>query len=240
MEAIVDNSEVYSAMVSEQTTGGKVWDAARVMLQFLDATPKMLANRPTVLELGSGTGWLGMTIACRFELTSMVMTEMLEGQALTWLEHNLARNRSAGLPVHVVSAVALDWGWVNQPGTHGAVLGAHWDIVIGSDLVYNEAGVRMLPQLFAALANPGTRVLYAHTLNRFEFLDEQFLGALRACGLRYTEVWPEPTACTDGQQSSGHGAGDGDFEFSGELFPEMRVVVLLIERDRKEATNSQL
>ena len=51
-----------------------------------------------------------------------------------------------------------------------------------------QIGVDMLPKTIRALARPGTQVLYAHTLYRYEAFDLDFLSALTACGIAYREV----------------------------------------------------
>jgi hypothetical protein len=94
--------------------------------------------------------------------------------------------------------------------------------VLGSDLIYSEEGAALLPHVLRAVATGGangTTILYAHTLGRYEALDEAFLSSLNAAGLVAMEVrepWlaPPPSLCSASR-----------FE---ELFPEMRVAVLAI------------
>ncbi|PNW73462.1 hypothetical protein CHLRE_14g632839v5 [Chlamydomonas reinhardtii] len=96
--------------------------------------------------------------------------------------------------------------------------GVAWDLIIGSDLVYNEVGAVYLPRVLRALSRPGhTRVLYAHTKHRFDTWDMRFYEELAAQGLSLAEVWetgapsppPSPPPLT-------------------ELFPDMRVAVFQI------------
>ncbi|KAG2483014.1 hypothetical protein HYH03_018094 [Edaphochlamys debaryana] len=94
------------------------------------------------------------------------------------------------------------------------VAGVHWDLVIGSDLVYNEIGAVHLPRVLRALARPGTTILYGHTKHRFDTFDVRFFEELAAQGLAVTEAHepgvpsppPSPPPLT-------------------ELFPEMRIAV---------------
>ena len=251
-EVLVSDSAEYLSFATEQTTGGHVWDAARHLLRYFEAHPELLAGKPTVLELGSGTGFLGMSLAARFDMERMVLTEMVQGGALKWLDHNVAINRQAGQPLSAVQTAALDWSWVSS-GPAGAdasesdvadqqaftnMFATRWDYVIGSDLVYNEIGVQMLPLVIAALAKGHTRVLYAHTLNRFEFFDRDFFEALASAGLECTEVWPADGAQVANFGSAAVGAArcdEGDQEqdgFSGELFPEQRVIVIEMRQRR--------
>jgi hypothetical protein len=240
---IVDDEQTYTTVATKQTTGGHVWDAARELLRFFQcpAGAGMLDGQLRVLELGAGTGWLGMQLASRFEIGEMVMTEMCDGAALEWLQHNLNLNSTASN----VRAAALDWAWCADGATDivaaasvaereacTEILGSNWDLVVGSDLVYNEIGAAMLPRVMAALASRGllggavgatptaTRVLYAHTLNRYEFLDREFFKQCALNGLRCVELWPEHGRVHNDESS------DPDAGFSGQLFPEQQIVVL--------------
>jgi len=99
--------------------------------------------------------------------------------------------------------------------------------------VYNDVGVRMLPRVIAALAQKDTRVLYAHTLNRFEFLDRDFFEELASVGLQCREVWPSDGSTDANFGSAAVGASPQSSKvdqdgFSGELFPDQRVVVIQI------------
>ena len=231
-------------MATEQTTGGHVWQAAHTLLDYFEARPALLAARPAVIELGAGTGFLGMSLARDFAVSRMLLTEMVVGGALTWLDRNVARNRDAGVPLESLSTAALDWAWADEDETTEGPFASVWDVVIGSDLVYNEIGVQMLPRVFARLLAGGTAVAYyAHTLNRYEFLDRDFFKALAAEGLRCQQVWPDEV--DDEADEEGAAAGrsaeeaprdedDDDagsvVSWSGELFPEMRIVVFRIRR----------
>ncbi|GLC46774.1 hypothetical protein PLESTB_001660700 [Pleodorina starrii] len=90
-----------------------------------------------------------------------------------------------------------------------------WDLVLGSDLVYNDVGADCLPRVMRALAGSGSgRILYCHTKHRFDTHDMQFFSQLAACGLECREVHepsvpsppPSPPPLT-------------------ELFPDMRIAV---------------
>lgn len=271
----IDTEDNFAAMGTKQTTGGHVWDAALLLRRHLEEEPPSGA----VLELGSGTGWLGMALACDFtsRLDRVILTEMIDGGAFRWLEHNVQRNREAGLPLSACELVPLDWSWLTAPGADAAAdqgaaaleqLGTRWDYILGSDLVYNDAGAAAVPAVIAALLRrsdvvraaadadrPPTRVLYAHTLGRFEMLDLDFFDALRAEGLVW-RVARDESADAGPPVAARRGAADGavrehveraeapgsalreaapefdgpEFAFSGELFPDQRLVVLEIAR----------
>eukprot|EP00960_Hanusia_phi_P068221 766789-Hanusia_phi.AAC.1 len=97
------------------TTGGRVWDAAHRMADFLEAMQEDLGlSRPgmQILELGAGCGWLGMTVARNLPHARVCMTEMEQGGALEHLEHNVALNRRDGM-LGNAETCACDWShWV--------------------------------------------------------------------------------------------------------------------------------
>ncbi len=254
----IDSPESYVSTVTSQTTGGKVWPAARTLYDHL-ASSRTRPPRGKLLELGAGTGWLSMALACDFPALELVVpTEMLHGNAFAWLERNIAMNAEAGLPLSACRAQPLDWSWLadadeaslpsegdaGEAEARAAALeqlrGVAWDLIVGSDLVYDEEGARALPAAIAALlrlgGGEGRRVLYAHTLGRFEILDRDFLEALHAEGLSAYELGADPPG--EGSAESADGADPRAArvdlaaavpDFSGSLFPEMRVAVLEIE-----------
>ena len=67
-----------------------------------------------------------------------------------------------------------------------------FNLVIGSDLVYDHAGAAALVRVLFVAASTSRRVLYAHTINRFEDLDLEFFSALERAGLRAERVWAAP------------------------------------------------
>ena len=68
------------------------------------------------------------------------------------------------------------------------------DFLLGSDLVYEESGVKMLPKVIAAkllstrCKEPDSFMLYAHTKHRYDGMDVDFFENLEKEGLDYEEV----------------------------------------------------
>ncbi|KAF6263177.1 putative methyltransferase-domain-containing protein [Scenedesmus sp. NREL 46B-D3] len=118
------------------TTGGTVWNAARRCASFLESEAKKIGlDRPgvRVLELGAGCGLLGMLVARNTPAAAEVcLTEQAFGGALEHLRHNVQAN-------------------MHLPNMATVTTCAHWDVIIGSDLVYNSAGVMGFPRVLAAL-----------------------------------------------------------------------------------------
>jgi hypothetical protein len=151
-----------------ESTGGKVWDASLAFFGFLSASRELTSPQPmNILELGSGCGWLGMRMSKQFPSAKITMTEQVEFGALEWLHHNISLN-----PDLNIEAVELDWA--DRPES---VTASHWDFVIGCELVYSYRGACLLANVISSLvSNPDTVCFYAHSLNRFESVDERMFS----------------------------------------------------------------
>ena len=182
-------SDEYTSFATKQTTGGEVWGAARSLQAYLESHPFELDGCRTVLELGSGTGWLGMTVARNAPAIERIyLTDMLEGGAFAWLQHNVALNTA--LSLRAVEAMPCDWAWFGASGdakpaaaaaaaaaaaqqqqqqqqqqaaaaaaaaddddddvarARSVLQSTSFDLAIGSDLVYEEGGMRALAHAF--------------------------------------------------------------------------------------------
>ena len=95
------------------TTGGHVWPAAKRLAAFLEHEHRALGmdrEGATVLELGAGCGWLGMTLAHNLpSLSCVCMTEQEGGDGVVWLQHNVALNEDTHNVGRVVSVAPCDW-----------------------------------------------------------------------------------------------------------------------------------
>eukprot|EP01065_Artemidia_motanka_P022370 TRINITY_DN26560_c0_g1_i1.p1 TRINITY_DN26560_c0_g1~~TRINITY_DN26560_c0_g1_i1.p1 ORF type:complete len:262 (+),score=66.93 TRINITY_DN26560_c0_g1_i1:124-909(+) len=207
-----------------RTTGGCVWGAARRLATFLEHASGGLGAFKAgsrVLELGSGAGWLGLTVARNAPGCVVQMTEQAEGGALKWLEHNIQKARACGKELCEVRAGECDWGVAGRPldgqedSEATCTLRQHWDVVLGSDLVYEDAGVHLLPKVLASVVKSDTLCFYAHTRGRFEDKDMEFVSNLEEAGLSVREVWEEGAPPPPPSPSSP----------LTELFPEQRVAV---------------
>eukprot|EP00899_Mesostigma_viride_P017495 jgi/Mesvir1/25747/Mv01928-RA.1 len=109
---LYDDIQVESAALN--TTGGRVWGAAKRLCQYLEATADAIGmSKPGVriLELGSGTGWLGLMLARNLPQADLVaVSEQPSGRGLAWLRHNVYANQRR-LPSRLdhVRVVACDW-----------------------------------------------------------------------------------------------------------------------------------
>jgi hypothetical protein len=176
---IVDEVQRQLVIADRATvTGGRVWPAAHTLCSYLELCATALGlhrDGIRILELGAGCGLLGLTLARNLPGAEVWLTEMEYGGALEHLQYNVARNNLAQHPLsaRVASLDWTEWRWPSKTalpkwsGDREKLASSSWDLIIGSDLVYNEAGVKMLPQVIRCLCSEDTIVLYCHTKNRF-------------------------------------------------------------------------
>ena len=244
------------------TTGGHTWEAAHELFAFLAQVDILgiFAHDENgsqqrglrLLELGSGSGWLGLNLAEIFRAHALSVssrekerrdTDTLHitlteqpGEALEWLIHNVDRFGPA--PGHgstvCVRAQSLDWAMQDFGEGYDVSSYEQTDLILGSDLIYNEIGATCLPRIvkqlltlmmprFSAVNRCLVRsispyFLYAHTFHRYDLLDERFLQECEQIGLVVQEVADAVTWQLVPVNEV----------FCEEIFPEKRIAILHI------------
>ena len=185
----------FDTLNSLATTGHKVWPAARKLASFLEKKGSeygcmnkintdntSIFRRVRILELGSGTGWLGLTIADNIQnLEEIRLTEQEAGMGFLQrnIEYHLVNRRIKNSDR--VTTSTFEW----SKGAEALVDEAwSWDLIIGSDLVYNEEGCNDLPLIWKEFLTAASKnsdqsvfpndlplILYCHTKRRYEDLD---------------------------------------------------------------------
>jgi len=174
-----------------------VWPSSKSLLEYLLQQEHLEGTN--VLELGSGTGWLGITLARNLEhnrIHQLVLTDCRP----TWTQANVDAAKQRGIlpPVvsNCVSVAPMDWKNDAQV-QHVAGMADDsygWNLILGSDLVYSEDGAHDLANAMAIVLahNPSTannrhkpRLVYAHTLGRMPDVDDLWLQELVANGLQW-------------------------------------------------------
>lgn len=118
---------------SQDTTGYAIWAASLVMSHWLASQDTSLFRNKIVLELGSGCGVPGLFVAKAAKEARVYLTDWNE-KALSNLSHNIEAN---GLD-QSASAHFMNW---QEKGTWPV---PQADILVGSDLVYQESMVDCL------------------------------------------------------------------------------------------------
>ncbi|ORX44605.1 hypothetical protein DM01DRAFT_1340365 [Hesseltinella vesiculosa] len=111
--------------------GGKTWEAAYVMVDYLlwrHSLDSTFFQRKTVLDLGSGTGLVGLALAKACPLEHMELTD--QEPMMQLMKDNITLNDLSN-----TSASLLDWG---VPHSHQV------DVVLASDCVYLEIAFQPL------------------------------------------------------------------------------------------------
>lgn len=126
----------------------KVWEAAIVLADHL--LHAGLDPAASVLEIGSGMGIAGLLLgSCGHDVT---ITDF-EPDALELLEMNVRHNRLDNVRVQ-----NLDW---HQPG-----LDRKFDMICGSELIYNEASIEPVTALLDTHLRTGGTVYLTHDVRR--------------------------------------------------------------------------
>ncbi|MBW2172270.1 MAG: methyltransferase domain-containing protein [Deltaproteobacteria bacterium] len=126
----------------------KIWEASIVLAHHLVQIE--FEKEQAILEIGAGMGVTGLFLgACGHKVT---ITDY-EDDALELLRMNVELN---GLKN--VSIRKLDW--------HNPDLTEEYDVILGSELVYNETSIDPIIQLFRTYLRPTGTVFLAHDIQR--------------------------------------------------------------------------
>ncbi len=134
----------------------KVWEASIVLADHLVRIG--LEKEKDILEIGAGMGIAGLFLGA---LGHKVTITDYEEDALQLLRMNAEHN-----DLNCVSVKRLDW---NNPQLKGK-----YDIICGSELIYNQASIQPIIDLFRGHLRPEGSVYLAHDLQRKCVV--QFLG----------------------------------------------------------------
>lgn len=121
----------------------KLWEASAVLVQQMADLP--VDQKRSILELGSGLGVAGITAAAMGH--DVTLTEY-DSNAVDYLQANAAMNNCDRAVVR-----RLDWF---QPDLEG-----NFDLIIGSELVYQEEAVDTLGHIFERYLKPDGKIILA-------------------------------------------------------------------------------
>lgn len=212
-----EGHEIAVDFEASRTTGGTTWPAADGLVHFLTVRDKKLLLGGSVLELGSGTGWAGLSlaawIASHHHGPHLVYLTDQRAQ-LGLLQRNVERNKA------LVSNVVVHELDFLEPVPE-EMLRCDWGLIVASDVVYTREVAEGLPRLLEMLLRKARCMcIMAHTLRRLDDYDNIFFQSMLDLGLRVAEVNQE-----DGT------LGPTPFCDEIELFPEQRVAILQITLD---------
>ena len=175
-------------LISDGTTGLRTWAAGKFLFYWLQSRPQLLRDK-SVLELGCGTGFTGISLLNCDELSfkSLTLTDhhdkVLEGLCTNLRSNFKLDSSSDSLPLScqirskVVSVQVLDWTDFDVPE-------AVPDLVIGADIVFDTTVIPYLVKTISNFVRSGANALLANCI-RDEATDDAFAKELDKAGLKY-------------------------------------------------------
>jgi predicted nicotinamide N-methyase len=122
-----------------------------------------------ILELGSGTGLLGISALCN-GAAEVMLTDL--AYTLDNLNNNIIENSLNDLNIH---AALLDW---SNSSTYP--VDKNWDVIIAADVVWLEELVEPLVKTLRSLSNSDT-VIYISHQTRSRHTDDLLFNMLKSC-----------------------------------------------------------
>lgn len=139
---------LHEPSMTEDNLGLKTWTSSVLLASRLRSLSKFLPSQPRVLELGSGTGLVGIAAACVWA-ADVTLTDLPE--ILPNLTSNINRNRATSESCGGQMAVQpLDWGTTTPPSNE-----ARYSVIVAADPLYSADHPRLLTQAVARWLQPG-------------------------------------------------------------------------------------
>ena len=167
------------------STASTVWDAGMVLAAHLHTAAYRRASAAgstprRCLDLGSGTGIVGLAAAATSTFSRVVLTDLPSVAPL--LERNAERNPGrASVEVEV-----LPLRWEDAAAVRTAAARGPFDLIVGGDLLYRPPVVEPLLTALSALATEATVVLLAASLQHSPETLRLFKRAAAAAGFAVT------------------------------------------------------
>ena len=193
--------------------GGKLWDAALVLMHFLRSPAKCGGGRhmvegKCVVELGAGTGLVGLCCALCLEAKDVLITDIEEVCQLIDVNiqlNGLSEERGMGLGS---STLSLPLVWDDPPAFKTSPRISAVDTVVLSDVVYDPELyvplVATLSELVQPASSPGIKNVDVLLAWRHRNPDDfRFWVALAAAGFTYAEIALEVLRAECGQSLCG-------------------------------------
>ena len=168
-----DAGIVLAAMVYEQWM---LSDGARRTAEE-DATDR---SKRRCLDLGSGTGIVGLAAAACGGFSQVVLTDM--PSVVPLLEHNVERNRSALVHDGRCGLETVSLRWDDAAELRSVAALGPYELIVGGDLLYRPQVVEPLLAALRALVGRRTTVLLAASLQHSPETIDLFVDAAATAG----------------------------------------------------------
>mmetsp|Transcript_7866 Transcript_7866/g.14472 ORF Transcript_7866/g.14472 Transcript_7866/m.14472 type:complete len:274 (-) Transcript_7866:194-1015(-) len=176
LQFVHDSNQLIEKFVSRV-----VWPSAQEMCRYFVKHPQLVEGK-RILELGSGTGLCGITLAY-LGAKQVVLTDYNEA-AVNLIRDNVEMNGQSG----VCDCFELTWG---DPEGAAQVIdasgGEAFDIVLGTDVVYEPECIRPLLQSALMFMEPTNGEFYlANHTHRYAGLEDEVKQTASSLKLRET------------------------------------------------------
>uniref|UniRef100_A0A1X7VTR5 FAM86 N-terminal domain-containing protein n=1 Tax=Amphimedon queenslandica TaxID=400682 RepID=A0A1X7VTR5_AMPQE len=170
-------------IVSGGTTGLCTWQASMELAEWIAAEQKEAFNNKHILELGSGIGFLGLSVLKLTSPLSYTFTDC-NVDVLKLLKNNVDINN---IPGNQIVSTHLDWNSCEQLDFPPV------DIVLASDVIYDTELIDPFINVLEKLLRPVSParvppVAYVASTIRNEDTYSQFLQKIDGSSLLYKEV----------------------------------------------------
>lgn len=185
-------------MVVNGTTGMRTWEAA-LMLADWSLSNKSLLTGKRIIELGSGIGFTGITIAKFCNPKSIVLTDchndvlkmMSDNIEINFPDSEKVINNNITLYINSdtsIGAMNMDWNKVNQLPEDEIP-----DIVIGADIVYDPSILQPLCDVLQRFSRRNKQLeIYICSVIRNETTIHRFLECLHIAGFKVDYIETKP------------------------------------------------
>lgn len=167
--------------------GGSVWTSGEILtshLQLEQQRYQALFRNKQVIELGSGTGYVGLMTAVAFQPAQVILTDL--DTHIECLQKNIDSNAKHVNKTTQVRAMELSWGSSEQEDTVLKFLeGSNVDIILGTDVAYLRDLYEPLLHTLVRLSTTNTMILFG--MNRTD-TNIQFFKRLEEEGFEYYKI----------------------------------------------------
>eukprot|EP01102_Stenamoeba_stenopodia_P001515 TRINITY_DN1130_c0_g2_i1.p1 TRINITY_DN1130_c0_g2~~TRINITY_DN1130_c0_g2_i1.p1 ORF type:complete len:263 (-),score=71.75 TRINITY_DN1130_c0_g2_i1:64-852(-) len=162
-----------------------LWPGAKLLCDYLVTIEDSFSNMKAC-ELGSGAGLCGV-LAAQFFASELILTDGSE-KALTLLRENVRFNRkSLNVDKRSLKVTELEWG--NNEAISRLGFKERFDIVFGSDLIYQQVQIRpMLTTASMLMKRDGRSRFILSFIPRSQFLEEQLRVVAAELQLNMKEI----------------------------------------------------
>ena len=146
MRFVVDDLVIEERPTGNEFYGEYIWPTPLFMCDFLKRNSELVKDK-RVLELGSGTGIVGL-YAAKLGATHVTLTDFIDFN-IEGIKRNIKEN---GL------GAATEPRWFRW----GTSLGEQWDVILGSDIVYPVMDKHALVKAIKTHLKPGGRFILGY------------------------------------------------------------------------------